>query len=114
LFHTGRGPERDDPFGTTSPKHARPSIKFPFKVKLDGRLFELSPASPVGRTRETIVLTGHGADVTDADVVEAPTGAAALISSSIDGSVRVWDVAAGIPAGCLPAGLASCTVCRRR
>ncbi len=73
-------------------KHAAPSAAFPFTVLLDGRLIVLSPASGGPTSAETVVLTGHGAQVTDAATVAVPGGTAALVSSSVDGTVRVWDV----------------------
>lgn len=75
-------------------KHARPSEEFPFRVNLDGRVITLSPIGTLDSSCRTVVLTGHGADVTDADVVAVNGGPAALVSSSIDGTVRVWDVTA--------------------
>ena len=74
-------------------KHALPSEGFPFRVVLQGRTITLSPVRPAATSRETIVLTGHGADVTDADVVEVPGGPPVLVSSSLDGTLRVWDIA---------------------
>ncbi len=80
------------------PKHARPSEQFPFLVGLDGRVITLTPTGvPAGR-RERVVLTGHGADVTDADVVQTSGGPAVLVSSSVDTTVRVWDTTADMRA----------------
>ena len=78
-------------------KHTQPSKRFPFVVDLDGRLLTLWPVRAWARSREKIVLSGHGADVTDADVVAAPGGPTALVSSSADGTVRLWDMAADAP-----------------
>lgn len=77
---------------TRQAKHAALSAAFPFTVRLDGRLIVLSPASSSATSVETVVLTGHGAQVTDAATVPAPGGTAVLVSSSVDGTVRVWDV----------------------
>jgi WD40 repeat protein len=73
-------------------KHARPSPAFPFTVLLDGRLIALSPAPGSATRAETIFLTGHGAQVTDAATVPTTGETATLVSSSVDGTVRVWDV----------------------
>lgn len=57
-------------------------------------MITLSPVRGLARTRKTVVLTGHGADVTDANVVGVPGGSVTLVSSSVDGTVRLWDLAA--------------------
>lgn len=79
-------------------KHAMPSAAFPFNVLLDGRLITLSPAPGSATKTETVVLTGHGAQVTDAATVPAAGRSAALVSSSVDGTVRIWDVGPDIEA----------------
>jgi WD40 repeat protein len=81
-----------EPAAVTQAKHAAPSPAFPYTVLLDGRLIDLSPASGGATRAETVVLTGHGAQVTDAATVLATRGTATLVSSSVDGTVRVWDV----------------------
>jgi WD40 repeat protein len=81
------------PSGGDIAKHARPSESFPFRVALEGRAITLLPVRAPANSRQTIVLTGHGADVTDADVVEVPGGPPVLVSSSLDGTLRVWDIA---------------------
>ncbi len=81
-----------------NPKHARPGNGFPFVVTLDGRVIRLAPARPAAGRREEVMLTGHGADVTDADVVELPGAPAGLVSSSIDGTVRAWDIGSDVRA----------------
>jgi WD40 repeat protein len=80
------------------PKHARPINGVPFVVTLDGRIIRLAPVRPTASGRDTAMLTGHGADVTDADLVAMPGQPAALVSSSIDGTVRLWDIAADVQA----------------
>ncbi len=92
LYATGQDPESGAAPDTHQPRHARPSDRFPFVVTLDGRILTLTPA-PGATGRETITLTGHGANVTDAGVVAVPGRPAALLSSSIDGTVRLWDIA---------------------
>jgi len=72
--------------------HARPSSTFPYVVALDGRAITLSPTSPASGPPAAVVLTGHSGRVTDADVVALPGRPAALLSSSLDGTVRDWDV----------------------
>ncbi len=86
------------PSSSNIAKHARPSEGFPFSVALEGRTITLSPVRAPANSRETIVLTGHGADVTDADVVEVPGGPPVLVSSSLDGTLRVWDIASDVQA----------------
>jgi WD40 repeat protein len=81
------------PSGSDIAKHSRPSESFPFRAALEGRTITLSPVRAPANSRETIVLTGHGADVTDVDVVEVPDGPPVLVSSSLDGTLRVWDIA---------------------
>jgi WD40 repeat protein len=77
-----------------SAKHAKPSAGFPYRVTLGGRVVTLTPVRGMARARNTVVLSGHGGEVTDADVVAGPGGTAALVSSSTDGTVRLWDLAA--------------------
>jgi WD40 repeat protein len=97
LYATGQDPESGAAPDTHHPRHARPSDRFPFVVTLDGRILTLTPA-PAATGRETITLTGHGANVTDADVVAMPGRPAALLSSSIDGTVRLWDITSDVQA----------------
>jgi WD40 repeat protein len=79
--------------------HARPKANFPFVVTLDGRAITLSPARSAVVSRQPVVLTGHSAQVTDADVVAGVAGElAGLVSSSLDGTVRHWDITPGIEA----------------
>ena len=80
--------------GKRTAKHAVPSGEFPFQVRLDGQAMTLLPVPGLARARQAVVLTGHGADVTDADAVTAANGSAVLVSSSADGTVRLWDAAA--------------------
>jgi len=98
LPETARNPLDGNPPNTNNAKHARPSESFPFTVVLDGPVIRLSPTSASADSREMIVLTGHGADVTDADVVTMPSGSPAVVSSSLDGTVRVWDIASDVQA----------------
>jgi len=103
LLDTGSGPEGNLSPGARYPKHAGPSDEFPFTVALEGPVIRIGPA-PLGTPRrEEVVLTGHGADVTDADALELPGAAAGLVSSSIDGTVRVWDIGSGVQATPSPA-----------
>jgi WD40 repeat protein len=75
-------------------KHAQLREGLPFLVNLDGRVITLSPAvAPVGR-HEAAQLSGHGADVTDADMVIVNGAPTALVSSSVDGTVRLWNIGA--------------------
>jgi WD40 repeat protein len=92
LADTAADVEGGDVPSADRPKHARPSEHFRFLVGLDGRVITLTPAAlaPDDR-RERVVLTGHGAAVTDADVAQVPSGPAVLVSSSLDNTVRVWD-----------------------
>jgi WD40 repeat protein len=94
LFPTIYSLDSGGPSVARTAKHAQPSEKFPFRVNLDGRVITLSPIQASDPSREIIVLTGHGADVTDADVVAVNGGPAALLSSSTDGTVRLWDISA--------------------
>ena len=98
LSDTGRNPGDGDQAGVSRAKHARPNEDFPFAVTLDGRTITLWPTRDYAFGRERIVLTGHGAEVTDADAIAAPDQPAVIVSSSIDGTVRVWDVAADVQA----------------
>jgi WD40 repeat protein len=98
LLDTGRGPGDGNQAGVTVAKHAGPSADLPFTVTLDGRTITLRSTGDHGHGRERIVLTGHGAEVTDAEAIAAPDQPTVLLSSSIDGTVRVWDVAADIQA----------------
>src|SRR4029077_14181689 len=78
LLDTGSGPEGNLSPGARYPKHAGPSDEFPFTVALEGPVIRIGPA-PLGTPRrEEVVLTGHGADVTDADALELPGAAAGL------------------------------------
>jgi WD40 repeat protein len=103
LKSTASGPGTSMPTGVVYAKHARPSDRFPFVVTLDGRVIRLAPAPAAAGSREEVVLTGHGDNVTDADAVRLPGAAAGLVSSSIDGTVRVWDIAADVRAAQIPA-----------
>jgi WD40 repeat protein len=103
LSSTARNRAGTSPARAVHPKHARPSNRFPFVVTLDGRVIRVAPAQPAAggaaaARRGEVVLTGHGADVTDADVVELPGGPAGLVSSSVDGTVRAWDIGSDVPA----------------
>ena len=80
--------------GASTLKHAQLSKNFPYAVNVDGNAITLTPMWPSARNHEMVVLTGHGADVTDADVVNGLRGKAALVSCSSDGTVRLWDLAA--------------------
>ena len=84
----------DNGMPSTSPaKHAQLKPDFPFAVDLNGRVIILSPLRDFEHSHEKVVLTGHGADVTDADVVEVPGKPTTIVSSSADGTVRLWDIA---------------------
>ncbi len=96
LSDTARDLYVDNRSDVNTAKHARPSESFPFVVALDGRIITLSPTRAYADRREGIVLTGHGAEVTDADVIDVPGQPALLVSSSVDGTVRIWDIAADI------------------
>jgi WD40 repeat protein len=85
--------------GTSNVRHAQLSKEFPYAVNVDGHGLTLSPMWASALNHEVVVLTGHGADVTDAAVVNRPKGTSALISCSSDGTVRFWDVAAGDGSG---------------
>ena len=92
LFPTASPLEWGRPPVAYTAKHAQPSEKFPFRVTLDGRVITLWPVLASDPRHETIVLTGHGADVTDADMVAVNGEPRALVSSSIDGTVRLWEI----------------------
>jgi WD40 repeat protein len=77
-------------------RHAEASESFPFTVTLDGRVIVLTPATQSAANRERIVLSGHGAEVTDAATVPSLGRQDALVSSSVDGTVRIWNVDASV------------------
>jgi WD40 repeat protein len=96
LSETIRHQERHDLSTAGSAKHAGPSASFPFMVTLDGRVIVLAPVGHGALKDEPIVLTGHGAQVTDVATVPTLSGQTLLISSSVDGTVRIWDVDASV------------------
>ena len=101
LSDTNHGPDgTGSPPGSGIAVHARPKESFPFVVSLDGRAITLRPLRAAAGARQTVVLTGHSAAVTDADSVDAASGEpAGLVSSSLDGTVRDWDITPGVTAG---------------
>jgi WD40 repeat protein len=80
----------------------RPTDAFPFVVAISGQFIIVLPEHLTDHASNTLVLTGHTAQVTGVDVVGADGDPIMVVSSSLDGTVRSWDLASDINAAPAP------------